>query len=310
MRCQSRLSGSGKEWAAHGPPVVITLPARPVPRLAIPYAIGLLDAANGGGVHRNTLVTSLDSVYGERRVELPADHPAVVNGADAANVVALACPDRANPANATQVYGFEKCIRELWVPRRRRAGKSISEATIAKLVGSKVRRLVAHLGHDDMRTVMREDLEPYFDMKFEGATVGTIRDHIIQIKALFALAKDRVRIDENPAKSLWYSKENNNPGRPFLRSERNAIILAAWDCEDETVRWLWLLGCFYGPIAEFAEASLRDIVVEDGVPIIFLRHPAPQGRGKNDGKPLICGVGWRCIRRCARRSWRGSNGFG
>src|SRR3954447_19932803 len=53
------------EWAAHRPPVVITLPARPVPRPAILDAIRLLDAVNGGtGVHRNTLVTGLDAIYG------------------------------------------------------------------------------------------------------------------------------------------------------------------------------------------------------------------------------------------------------
>ena len=50
----------------------------------------------------------------------------------------------------------------------------------------------------------------------------------------------------NPAKRLWYSKENDNPGRPFLPSERTAIIRAAWACEDETIKWLWLLACFYG----------------------------------------------------------------
>lgn len=60
---------------------------------------------------------------------------------------------------ASQVYTFETCIRELWVWKRKRAGKSVSEKTIEKLVGSKVKRLVAYLRHDDMSRVSRDDLE-------------------------------------------------------------------------------------------------------------------------------------------------------
>lgn len=43
-------------------------------------------------------------------------------------------------------------------------------------------RLTAHLGHDNMAKVKRDDLETYFDTKFPGAAVGTLRDHIIQTK--------------------------------------------------------------------------------------------------------------------------------
>jgi len=276
------VRGWEAEWAKHRPPVVVTLPARPIPKIEVLRAVALVGAANGhGGVHRSALKAGLDALYGERRIELPADHPALVNGTDPANVLALVRSDRTKPADGAQVYRFEQCIRELWVPKRKRAGKSSSEAIIAKLAGSKVRRLVAWLGHDDMRLVTRDQLESYFDTQFQGAAVGTIRDHIIQTKSLFALAHDRQKITENPAKAIWYSKENDNPGRPFLPSERNAIIRAASSCENETIKWLWLLGCIYGPrIAEFAEASLRDVVVEDGVPIIFLDTLHRRGEAK------------------------------
>jgi len=260
------------EWLKHRPPVVVTLPARPVPRIAVVRAIAMIGAANGdGGVQRDELIAGLDAIYGEQKIELPANHPAVVNGINPDSLVGFAGSDQDNRGEVSKVYPFEQCIRELWVAKRRRAGKSTSEASIEKLVGSKIRRLIDYVGLDDMRPVTRDQLERYFDTQFDGAAIGTIRDHIIQIKSLFALAHDRGKITHNPAKPLWYSKENNSPGRPFLPSERDAIIRAAWGCEDETTKWLWLLGCFYGPrIAEFAEANLRDIVVEDGVPIIFL----------------------------------------
>jgi integrase len=260
------------EWLKHRPPVVVTLPARPVPRIAVVRAVAMIGAANGdGGVHRDALIAGLDAIYGEQKIELPADHPALVNGVHTDSLAGFAKSDQDDQGNVFQVYRFEQCVRELWVPRRKRAGKSNSEATIEKLVGSKIRRLVGYLGTDDMRPVTRDQLERYFDTQFDGAAIGTIRDHIIQVKSLFALAHDRGKIPHNPAKALWYSKENNSPGRPFLPSERDAIIRAAWGCEDDTIKWLWLLGCFYGPrIAEFAEANLRDIVVENAVPIIFL----------------------------------------
>src|SRR5690349_17814004 len=85
----------------------------------------------------------------------------------------------AKPVEVSQVYRFEQCIRELWVPKRRRHGKSVEESDIEKVAGSKVRRLVKYLGHDDMRKVTREHLEAYFDTQFADATIGTIRDHII-----------------------------------------------------------------------------------------------------------------------------------
>jgi hypothetical protein len=168
-------------------------------------------------------------------------------------------------------YTFNQCIDELWIPKRRRDGKSVAEKTVAKLVRSKTDRLVAHLGHDDMNRITRNALEGYFDSEFTDAALGTLRDHILMIKALFALAHDREKITDNPAKRITYSKDNSNPGRPFWPSERDAILRAAWDCEDDTIRWLWTLGCVYGPrVGEFGEASVRDVVVEDGVPILIL----------------------------------------
>jgi hypothetical protein len=102
---------------------------------------------------------------------------------------------------------------------------------------------------------------------------------MIMIIALFNVAHDRKRITQNPAEDLTYSKDNDNAGRPFMPSERVSLIRAARDCDDETVKWLWLLGAHYGPrIAEFAEASVWDIVLEDGVPVVFLDKLHRTGR--------------------------------
>jgi hypothetical protein len=66
----------------------------------------------------------------------------------------------------TRVYTFDTCIEELWVPKRRRAGKPVDETTVERLMHTKVRRIVKHLGHNDMGKVTREDLETYFDQTF------------------------------------------------------------------------------------------------------------------------------------------------
>lgn len=183
---------------------------------------------------------------------------------------------------APKVYTFSQAIDDLWIPNRRRLGKATDDATVNRLMRSKMARLIAYLGHDNMAKVTRDDLETYFDTKFPGAAVGTLRDHIIQTKALFAIAAEREKIDSNPAKRLRYSKDNDNPGRPFQPSERNAIARLAWqESDDETVKWLWSLACIYGPrIAEFAEARLKDVVEEDGVPILFLDRLHRKGAEK------------------------------
>jgi len=226
------------------------------------------------------LVTAALAAMDEHNAELEAETARL---RDQTALVRLATRLGASVDISTEpkVYAFQTCIDKLWVPKRRRAGKPVDEKTVDRLVGTKVRRLTAHLGHDDMSRVTRDDLETYFDQTFTGKAVATVRDHIIMIQSLFAVAHDRTRITENPAKRLSYSKDNDNPGRPFLPSERNAIIRAARACDDETVRWLWLLACYYGPrIAEFAEARLRDVVEEDGVPIIFLDKLHRTGREK------------------------------
>ncbi len=193
----------------------------------------------------------------------------------------VSVPVNLTPA-ASKVYTFRTAIDELWMPNRRRLGKAVDDATVSRLMRSKMARLTAHLGHDNMAKVSRDELETYFDTKFPGAAVGTLRDHIIQTKALFAIATEREKIDSNPAKRLKYSKDNDNPGRPFQPSERAAIARLAWqECDDETVKWLWSLACIYGPrIAEFAEARLKDVVEEDGVPILFLDRLHRKGAEK------------------------------
>ena len=151
---------------------------------------------------------------------------------------------------------------------------------------SKMARLAGHLGHDNMAKVKRDDLETYFDTKFPGAAVGTLRDHIIQTKALFAIAAEREKIDSNPAKRLKYSKDNDSRLQQPDASPSRARL--AWqECDDETVKWLWSLACIYGPrIAEFAEARLKDVVEEDGVPILFLDRLHRKGAEKTSRPPI------------------------
>src|SRR5207248_5838790 len=126
---------------------------------------------------------------------------------------------------------------------------------------SKIARLVTYLGFDDMRRVTTPELEAYFDEFTEAA--GTIKDHIIYIKALFGLAHKREKIPSNPAKVLSYKRDTGERKQPFTPQERARIIAAARQCAQPEIKWPNLLSGFSGArLAEIVEADTRDIVVE------------------------------------------------
>jgi integrase len=151
---------------------------------------------------------------------------------------------------------------KVWKKQRHRDGK-ITDATTERRVQSKIDRLIAWLGYDDMARSMPKgrDLEAYFDSFTE--TAGTIKDHIIYVQAIYAEAHKRGLVASNPAASLTYSRDTGEQGQPFTPSERAKIIADARACADPEIRWTNLLAGFSGArIAELAEASTRDVVWE------------------------------------------------
>jgi integrase len=166
-------------------------------------------------------------------------------------------------ANAHEVVPWSAGLK-VWKRQRHRDGK-ITDTTTESRVQSKIDRLIEWLGYDDMARPMPKDrdLEAYFDSFTESA--GTIKDHIIYIKAIYAEAHKRDLISINPAAALKYNRDTGEIGQPFTPGERAKIIAAARLLVRDLpeIAWPNLLAGFSGArIAEIVEASTRDVVWE------------------------------------------------
>jgi integrase len=172
---------------------------------------------------------------------------------------AIGPPEPNKQADTSAVVPFSDAV-DLWVKKRHRDGKETTSTDVARL-NSRIARLVTYLGYDDMRPITTPELEAYFDGFTESA--GTIKDHIIYVKALFNLAQNRGKIPSNPAKGLSYKRDTGGRKQPFTPQERARILAAARECGRPEFKWPNLLSGFSGArIAEIVEADTRDIVVE------------------------------------------------
>jgi integrase len=150
-----------------------------------------------------------------------------------------------------------------WKAARRRNGVS-TDAPTERRVQSKIDRLIKGLGYDDMSRPSTKDLQRYFDSFTEAA--GTIKDHIIYVKAIYSASFDREVVKSNPAADISYNRNTGETGTPFTTKERAKIIAAARLLMQDLpeIAWPNLLAGFSGArIAEIAEANTRDVVWEE-----------------------------------------------
>jgi integrase len=203
---------------------------------------------------------------GERAylVDITAPKPLVASGAQVAEAIGEASVDLAP-------FTPEEAI-DLWVLYRKGRGKDTTDDNRARVL-SKLDRLFDFLGHRDMHRVTEDHLNRYVEKTLLGKwSASTVRDHIIMLKAVFLLAFKRKRIADNPASALEYQRQTGNEREDFSKQERAAILRAASDSDNPVVKWSNLLAGFSGArIAEIVEADTRDVVVEDGELIFFVR---------------------------------------
>jgi integrase len=207
----------------------------------------------------------------------------LITGRHGEELVVQGLPVAAQPAPAKLTFPFSEGI-ELWKLYRAGKRKPPSTKAVKNKIG-KMRRLADWLGHSDMEPVTPDDLNHYVEQTLLGkVAAGTVRDHVIDIQAMFALAHKKRRISADPAIGLEYERDTGEEREVFTPEERTKILKLAYhsDAVDEAVRFAHLISGFHGArIAEIVEADTRDIeivdrVVVDGaihenVPVFFVR---------------------------------------
>jgi hypothetical protein len=188
-----------------------------------------------------------------------------------ANTIHFGNPPPAHPVPDGEPFSYADAI-DLWALYRAGKGRGTSDETRKRAL-SKLERLFGFLGHSDMRRVTEADLNRYVEQTLLGKwSASTVRDHIIMMKSIFALTHKKGRLVSNPTDNLEYERNTGNEREDFTKDERARIMRAAYGSNDPLIKWSNLLGGFVGPrIAEIAEAHTDDIVIEDGVPVFFVR---------------------------------------
>lgn len=236
----------------------------------------------GFDVYIPSHVTTLP--YGNIRVRLPPDAPGLMRTHGGVVILRDLAPGqevvdvdgrlvargreliaRSDPTPAFEAVPYETII-DLWALYRGKTSQITRKKTTAK-----IKRVFDFLGHSDMARVTPDDLNRYVEQKLLGR----------YIKALFRLAHKKGRVPTNPAADLEYNREIGSEKEPFTEAERRTILIAARSCTDPVVKWLHLLAGFHGArCAELCEAHVRDIQVEQGYPVFFIRLKNRQGDEK------------------------------
>jgi integrase len=220
------------------------------------------------------------SVWFDEKV---AEARLLLSGADtfraaiAARIDALQLEDLKIPDTPPPVVGvpFEPVV-DLWALKKNKLAKARDTRM------SKMARLFAFLGHNDMSRVIPKDLSRYEEEsllpKVESGEWKhkTVRDHLIDIKATFRFAKEQQKIETNPAADLRTYDPDIDDSRDgikdFDKAEIKAILAAARKSDDPVIKWANLLAGFHGArLAEIVEAQTNDIEIIDGVPVFHIR---------------------------------------
>jgi integrase len=100
---------------------------------------------------------------------------------------------------------------------------------------------------------------------------------VINLQALFSLAERSGRILSNPTSHLTYQKKTGERGR-LTEAERFAIYDAACRETNPLFKWAPLFGLFHGVgPAEICEADSRDLVFEQGIPVMMIQTDHRKG---------------------------------
>jgi len=158
-----------------------------------------------------------------------------------------------------------------WVEHRRIKYKKPTSQKALAGAKSKLARLVAFLGHDNLALVTDADLSRYETALMGDVGPGGWRDHAMMLKAIFRIAHAKNRIAVNAAAGLTYEKNTGRRDR-FSRGQNAVILRAAMMHPDPVIRITTLICGFSGlRPAEIVEASVADFVERDGQLVFHVR---------------------------------------
>jgi integrase len=130
-----------------------------------------------------------------------------------------------------------------------------------------MRKLIAFVGFDDLRRLTRKQIEDWIELLVQTAVRPgekmapmTVRQHLIQLKALgnFAIYKEMIEV--NPAQKIVFSARPKTKIRGFTDVEARVVLEAARRETVDYKRWLPWLCCFTGSrLDEPAGAAVVDV---------------------------------------------------
>jgi len=135
-------------------------------------------------------------------------------------------------------------------------------------------RFAAWLEHDDMAKVTFENCRDYRDFLIEETELAatTIRNHIKALKRLFGYAYENDYLPANPWQRVKFNAGDGEEREDFTPKERALILVAAREAEP-VIKWCNWLSSFQGMrLSEILDAHTRDIVNEEGVPVMKIRR--------------------------------------
>ena len=167
--------------------------------------------------------------------------------------------------------------RRRWQPDRK-----VSEAELHQLVRGWFHRW----NRKDASRITDTDIISWKDaLVASSLDAGTIKNHLVIVKAFFTWATKNKRIASNPAADVEYRpKSNPNAGRLSYDDDDARLVLLAARRENEAhKRWApWLCAFTGARLDEIVGAMVRDIDQEGE--IWFLRIDRPTGRWEAQSK--------------------------
>lgn len=188
--------------------------------------------------------------------------------------IAVAAGQPPRPAEAGPELAFDDLL-EGWARDR---GLDPHGRPIARAVYDRQRtleRLAEFLGHRNAARVSKSDAVRWKEaMHTRGLTIGTMRNDISEMSAVWKWGIRNGKLDFNPFEGIAPPKEQGRKRkrRGFTETEAVAILTAARTLSGY-MRWLPWVCCFTGArISEICQAAKSDVAVIDGVPVLRLTN--------------------------------------
>ena len=141
-------------------------------------------------------------------------------------------------------------------------------------VETKSGRFADWLGHDDMAKVTFENCRDYRDFLIDEGDLSatTILNHLKALKRLFGYAYENIYLPTNHWQRVKYKAGDGEEREDFTPDERRLILTLAREAEP-VIKWCnWLSSFQAARLSEILDAHTRDIVVEEGVPVLKIRR--------------------------------------